>query len=181
MESSKIFCEFYPQNAGIFVLKSLNFRIESQGRLFEVEMRNRSDREIALKLKNSSSVCVMLDSVAAIAVCGKGSKNKYIYFTDRRCDILCNFSTERDIVLKWHLKGDEFIEVSRGNFVNRRHIRKTDSRGNVLVTCKNSSGENMEMKFPVSRSKKTMVAKTIRDNSATVQKPLEADFGNETE
>lgn len=165
MESSKIFCEFYPQNAGIFVLKNLNFRIESQGHLFEIEMRNGNRKEVAMKLKNSGKITVTLNDIAAIVQSGKRSKNKTVYFGSRRPDTLCNFSTANDLSEKWHLKGDEFIETSRGHFVNRTHIRDTDNDGNILLDITDGDGNRGKVKIPVSRTRRNQVTKALRDNS----------------
>ena len=164
MESSKIFCEFHAQNAGIFLLKNLNFKIETPDHLFEVEMRNASDKTVAMKLKNAGKIAVQLTDIVAIVQSQKRSKNKTVYFTNRRSDTLCGFSTGTDLSEKWHLAGAEFVEVSRGTFVNRTHLRKTSDKGKLLLLCRNLSDESTELTIRVSRSKKTLVAKSIRAN-----------------
>ena len=120
-------------NPGIRI-KSIAFTIEMpDGKVCNIVLNNTQERLVSLKTKTYGQFCISLSDIVMICPTDKAdfavegnSNNKAIFFTNRRPDIINNFSASHDIQDKLGIPPNEFVCVNRGWYVNRTHIELSE-------------------------------------------------------
>ena len=145
-------------NPGIRI-KSIAFTIEMpDGKVCNIVLNNTQERLVSLKTKTYGQFCIPLSDIVMICPTDKAdfvvegnSNNKAIFFTNRRPDIINNFSASHDIQDKLGVPPNEFVCVNRGWYVNRTHIVAAKDHA-VIVEYVNSSNEKVKTEIKTSRN-----------------------------
>lgn len=144
-------------------LKSFQLEIQDANGSYLIRFQNDNDKTILIKLKGEEECSVLLDHVLLIDAEKNPSNNKTVYFNNRCPGTLVNFCLRRDIMKLWHLENHEFVEVCRGVWVNRSHLRSFDGKQiSLMVLDKN--GDRIEKHIPVSKKKKKDIYQALKCN-----------------
>ena len=146
-------------NPGIRI-KGLTLTVEMpDGNVYDLVFNNTQDRMVALKTKIYGQFCIPLADIVMICPIDKvdfgaaddNSNNKAIFFSNRRPDIINNFSASHDIQDKLGVPPGEFVCVNRSWYVNRSHIVDTNDH-TVTVEHVNSANEKVKTVIKTSRN-----------------------------
>lgn len=128
------------------------------GEELKICLHNTQNRMVELKTKMYGHFSIPLADIVMVCPSVKSSetglgntKNKSIYFANRRPDIICKFTPGRDIKEKWGVTGNEFVCVNRSVYINRNHILAIANHY-VTVQYMNDAGTMQKSDIPVSRT-----------------------------
>jgi len=145
-------------NPGIRI-KSIAMTIEMpDGKVCNIVLNNTQERLVSLKTKTYGHFCIPLSDIVMICptetadfTMEGNSNNKAIFFTNRRPDIINNFSVSHDIQDKLGVPSNEFVCVNRGWYVNRMHIVAAKDHA-ITVEYVNSANKKVKMEVKASRN-----------------------------
>lgn len=128
------------------------------GEEYEICLHNTQNKIVELKTKMYGHFSIPMADIVMVCPPHKSSetgqgntKNKSIYFANRRPDIICKFTPGRDIKEKWGVTGKEFVCVNRSVYINRSHILSVANHC-VIVQYMNDAGVMQKSEIPVSRT-----------------------------
>lgn len=149
-----------------FRIKDITITLEMpDGEECQICLRDTQNRVVKLKTKMYGHLSLPLSDIVMICPMrqtagNSNGNNKLIYFTNRRPDVLCNFSLSRDLKERWGLSGNELRCLNRAVYVNHIHILALGDHS-VVVEFMNEAGDMQKQEVKASRTCWSNLVKSV--------------------